>query len=153
MHIEPTPMSSTTNSCQNGSSEAVPSRLQLLSVSKTVLLQAVDLLDNYITSDDQLTINSRFLPGSTIGMPILSTRNNYLTDLSTFHQESTCVMLVITSFSLWSASHLHHPTSSLMTREVAVYRWKAVDLLHGKPLLKQYNTSKRLFRILKWVRL
>jgi hypothetical protein len=40
---------------------------QLLSVSKTILLQAVDVLDNHLTSDDQLTTHSKFLPGSTIG--------------------------------------------------------------------------------------
>ncbi|KAG6866822.1 hypothetical protein C0991_008758 [Blastosporella zonata] len=40
----------------------------LLYVSKTVLLQAVDLLDDYLTSDDQLTVSSKFLPGSTIGL-------------------------------------------------------------------------------------
>ena len=56
---------------QNGSAEsngAVTSLTQLLSVSKTILLQAVDLLDNYLTSDDQLTTHSKFLPGSTIGI-------------------------------------------------------------------------------------
>lgn len=42
-------------------------RQQQLSVAKTVLLQAVDLLDNYLTSDEQLTISSKYLPGSTIG--------------------------------------------------------------------------------------
>ncbi|KAG6910600.1 hypothetical protein DXG01_009551 [Tephrocybe rancida] len=44
--------------------------ISLLYVSKTVLLQAVDLLDNYLTSDDQLTISSKFLPGSTIGVSL-----------------------------------------------------------------------------------
>ncbi|KAG6832241.1 hypothetical protein H0H92_004206 [Tricholoma furcatifolium] len=38
----------------------------LLYVSKTVLFQAVDLLDNYLTSDDQLSTSSKILPGSTI---------------------------------------------------------------------------------------
>ncbi len=42
-------------------------RVQQLSVAKTVLLQAVDILDNYLTSDEQLTVSSKFLPGSTIG--------------------------------------------------------------------------------------
>ena len=40
---------------------------KLISVSKTVLLQAVDLVDNLLTSDEQLTVSSKFLPGSTIG--------------------------------------------------------------------------------------
>lgn len=51
------------------SSGTVAPLTSLLHVSKTVLLQAVDLLDNYLTSDDQLTISSKFLCGSTIGMP------------------------------------------------------------------------------------
>jgi hypothetical protein len=70
---------------QNGSSEsngAVTSLTQLLSVSKTVLLQAVDLLDNYLTSDDQLTTHSKFLPGSTIGISTLCTRNTCPTDIN-----------------------------------------------------------------------
>ena len=41
---------------------------QQLSVAKTVLLQAVDLLDNYLVSDEQLKVQSRFMPGSTIGI-------------------------------------------------------------------------------------
>lgn len=40
---------------------------QLLSVSKILLLQAVDVLDNHLTSDEQLTVNSQYLHGSTIG--------------------------------------------------------------------------------------
>lgn len=40
---------------------------QQISVAKTVLLQAIDLLDNYLTSDEQLSVHSQFLPGSTIG--------------------------------------------------------------------------------------
>ena len=42
---------------------------QQLSVAKTVLLQAVDLLDNHLVSDQQLTVQSQFMPGSTIGIP------------------------------------------------------------------------------------
>lgn len=45
---------------------------QQLSVAKTVLLQAVDLLDNYLVSDQQLTVQSKFMPGSTIGIRISS---------------------------------------------------------------------------------
>lgn len=41
--------------------------MQLLSVSTTVLTQAQDLVDNVLTSDDQLQVNSKYLPGSTIG--------------------------------------------------------------------------------------
>lgn len=41
--------------------------LQQLAVARTVLSQAIDILDNHITSDDQLTVSSSYLPGSTIG--------------------------------------------------------------------------------------
>ena len=40
---------------------------RLLEVSTIVLKQAVDLVDNSLTSDDQLTIHSQYMPGSTIG--------------------------------------------------------------------------------------
>ena len=39
----------------------------LLFVAQTVLEQAVDLLDNDLKEDEQLTVPSKFLPGSTIG--------------------------------------------------------------------------------------
>lgn len=42
---------------------------QLLRVSTTVLYQAVEVVDSHLTSDEQLTIHSKFLPGSTIGIP------------------------------------------------------------------------------------
>jgi len=50
----------------------------MLSVSKTVLLQAVDLLDNYLTSDNQLTITSKFSPGSTIGKHLRHARDHFV---------------------------------------------------------------------------
>jgi hypothetical protein len=41
---------------------------QLLSVSTTILAQALDLVENVLTSDEQLTVHSKYLPGSTIGI-------------------------------------------------------------------------------------
>lgn len=40
---------------------------QQLSVAKTLLQQAVDLLDNRLSSDEQLIVRSKYMPGSTIG--------------------------------------------------------------------------------------
>lgn len=40
---------------------------QILYVSTTVLGQAIDLLENSLVSDEQLTVQSKYLPGSTIG--------------------------------------------------------------------------------------
>ena len=51
---------------------------KLLFVSKTVLLQAIDLLDNHLDSDDRLTTSSRYLPGSTIGNTCLPPSSEYL---------------------------------------------------------------------------
>jgi hypothetical protein len=51
---------------------------QQLSVAKTVLLQGVDLLDNYLVSDQQLTVQSRFMPGSTIGKHLRHARDHFV---------------------------------------------------------------------------
>jgi len=56
--------SNTLDSCQSDHGDALS---QQLSVAKTVLLQAVDLLDHYLTSDEQLSVSSQHLSGSTIG--------------------------------------------------------------------------------------
>ncbi|KAF8624898.1 hypothetical protein AX15_005766 [Amanita polypyramis BW_CC] len=50
---------------------------KLLFVSKTVLLQAIDLLDNHLTSDHQLTTSSQYLPGSTIGKHLRHARDHF----------------------------------------------------------------------------
>lgn len=71
MHSNQEALSSTTmtnSTAVHGSSDLSTSSLtHLLSVSTTVLRQAIDLLDNYLTSDEQLSIHSKYLPGSTIG--------------------------------------------------------------------------------------
>ncbi|KAF8807229.1 hypothetical protein BYT27DRAFT_7100357 [Phlegmacium glaucopus] len=68
-------VSSSTHSDMTSSNEMVA---QQLSVAKTVLLQAVDLLDNYLVSDEQLTVQSRFLPGSTIGKHLRHARDHFV---------------------------------------------------------------------------
>ncbi|PPQ71607.1 hypothetical protein CVT26_010542 [Gymnopilus dilepis] len=50
---------------------------QQISVATTVLLQAVDVLDNHLTSDEQLTIQSKHLPGSTIGKHLRHARDHF----------------------------------------------------------------------------
>lgn len=52
----------------NGHASLADPLKQLLYVSVTVLRQAIDLLDNHLTSDGQLSIHAKYLPGSTIGM-------------------------------------------------------------------------------------
>ena len=40
---------------------------RLIEVSSVVLGQAIDLVDNSLISDEQLTAKSKYIPGSTIG--------------------------------------------------------------------------------------
>ncbi|KAJ7456668.1 hypothetical protein FB451DRAFT_1276785 [Mycena latifolia] len=50
---------------------------QLLQVSRIVLQQGIDLLDKHITSNDQLTVHSQYLPGSTIGKHLRHSRDHF----------------------------------------------------------------------------
>jgi hypothetical protein len=43
---------------------------QLLKVAVIVLQQGMDLVEKHLTSDDQLTYQSQYIPGSTIGMSV-----------------------------------------------------------------------------------
>ncbi|GBE78107.1 hypothetical protein BKA93DRAFT_784268 [Sparassis latifolia] len=52
-----------------------PSRL--LEVSGAVLHQALDLLESNLVSDEQLTAQSRFIPGSTIGKHLRHARDHF----------------------------------------------------------------------------
>jgi hypothetical protein len=71
--VEASPSTSRTSMSTSSVQHSVPSESnhdmvkQQLAVAKTVLLQAVDLLDNHLTSDEQITVHSQHLPGSTIG--------------------------------------------------------------------------------------
>lgn len=40
---------------------------RLLEVATVVIAQAIDLLDNGLSSDEQISAPSKFIPGSTIG--------------------------------------------------------------------------------------
>lgn len=64
----------TSQTCAETSKDATVENLdeatalaRLLDVSTIVLRQAVDLVNDNLTSDDQLTVHSQYLPGSTIG--------------------------------------------------------------------------------------
>ncbi|KAI0271564.1 hypothetical protein BC834DRAFT_860190 [Gloeopeniophorella convolvens] len=50
---------------------------QLVEVGTTVLAQALDLLDNALASDDQLTVHSQYMPGSTIGKHLRHARDHF----------------------------------------------------------------------------
>lgn len=44
-----------------------PNLEQLVDVGTTILSQALDLVNGSLTSDEQLTVHSQYMPGSTIG--------------------------------------------------------------------------------------
>ncbi|KAI5829425.1 hypothetical protein K523DRAFT_352552 [Schizophyllum commune Tattone D] len=56
---------------------------ELLLVCKTVLQQGVDLVDKQLTEDAQLTADSKFLPGSTIGKHLRHARDHFVLLLNT----------------------------------------------------------------------
>src|SRR6266404_2388321 len=57
----------TQNGTQHSQQDEMKDLEHLLQVGTIILNQALDLLDNSLTSDDQLTVHSQYLPGSTIG--------------------------------------------------------------------------------------
>lgn len=70
---------------------------QLQTVSTTVLRQAIELVENTLSRDDQLLVHSRYLAGSTIGtyatLMITSSLSQRLCN-----QASTCAMHATTSW-------------------------------------------------------
>jgi len=73
---ERTSLSSHTNELSNEVDGA--SLTQLTVVATTILEQAIDLLQNVLTSDDQLTRQSKHLPGSTIGKHLRHARDHFM---------------------------------------------------------------------------
>ncbi|KAG8696713.1 hypothetical protein FRC09_008308 [Ceratobasidium sp. 395] len=64
---------------------------QLTEVARAVLGQAVDLLQNTLSDDDQLTYQSKYIPGSTIGKHLRHARDHYVLLAQVrlaFHDES-----------------------------------------------------------------
>lgn len=60
---------STVNGTPNDVDEATPLE-NLLAVSVIIVRQAVDFLEENITSDEQLSYRSKYIPGSTIGVSL-----------------------------------------------------------------------------------
>jgi hypothetical protein len=48
-----------------------PNLEQLIDVGITILSQALDLVNDSLTSDEQLTVHSQYMPGSTIGTVLI----------------------------------------------------------------------------------
>lgn len=53
---------------------------QLIDVGTTILNQALDLVNDSLTSDEQLTVHSQYMPGSTIGTILSSPSQGHLLD-------------------------------------------------------------------------
>jgi len=51
---------------------------RLVEVATVVLTQAIDLVDNSLTSDEQMTARSQYIPGSTIGKHLRHARDHYM---------------------------------------------------------------------------
>jgi hypothetical protein len=67
----PSGPSSLVQPAQNGShppEDEMKDLEQLIDVGTTILNQALDLVNDSLTSDEQLTVHSQYMPGSTIGM-------------------------------------------------------------------------------------
>jgi hypothetical protein len=66
----PSGPSSPVQPAQNGShppEDEMKDLEQLIDVGTTILNQALDLVNDSLTSDQQLTVHSQYMPGSTIG--------------------------------------------------------------------------------------
>jgi len=59
------------------SEDAMKNLEQLIEVGTIILTQALDLLNNSLTSDEQLTIQSQYMPGSTIGKHLRHARDHF----------------------------------------------------------------------------
>jgi hypothetical protein len=77
---------------QNGShpsEDQMKNLEQLIDVGTTILNQALDLLDNSLTFDEQLTVHSQYMPGSTIGIILSPPRTIRSIDTDMHAQAST----------------------------------------------------------------
>lgn len=62
----------------DGQADEETALARLLEVSTIVLRQAVDLVEQNISSDEQLTVHSRYMPGSTIGKHLRHARDHFV---------------------------------------------------------------------------
>lgn len=125
------PASNTFDSCLNDHNDSLH---QQLSVARTVLLQAVDLLDNYLTSDEQLSVSSHYLSGSTIGAHQPRCVENYQSHVC---QVNTCAMLGIT-LSYWRLVCRNLPRICYrMILASGILQWKLAVPARRKPYSTQ----------------
>ncbi|RPD63212.1 hypothetical protein L226DRAFT_527985 [Lentinus tigrinus ALCF2SS1-7] len=71
--------SAAASSFEEGDVHDEPTALaRLLEVSTAILRQGIDLVENSLTSDDQLTTHSNYIPGSTIGKHLRHARDHFV---------------------------------------------------------------------------
>ncbi|KAG7099490.1 hypothetical protein E1B28_001337 [Marasmius oreades] len=58
-------------------------------VGQTILQQAVDVIDQFLTSDEQLSVNSQYLPGSTIGKHLRHANDHYRALIQVVNSQSS----------------------------------------------------------------
>ena len=123
----PSGHSSATLPTENGtrhSEDEMKNLEQLLEVGTIILSQALDLLDNSLTSDEQLTIPSQYMPGSTIGMTKNQLGPLALTlTLVVLDKASIFVTLETTFLSCWTACPDRDHTYFLMTYGPGTRPW------------------------------
>ncbi|KAI1797637.1 hypothetical protein LXA43DRAFT_876858 [Ganoderma leucocontextum] len=68
---------------QNTPQDEATSLARLLETSTAILRQAVDLVEDSLTSDDQLLTQSNYIPGSTIGKHLRHARDHFALLLDT----------------------------------------------------------------------
>jgi len=77
-HMNVVANASVTNSV-NGADEEEHTPLEnLLAVSETVVRQAIDFVRDDLSSDEQLTFRSKYIPGSTIGKHLRHARDHFI---------------------------------------------------------------------------
>ncbi|KZV77563.1 hypothetical protein PENSPDRAFT_621082 [Peniophora sp. CONT] len=81
MSARPEDQATSSSTIENEGSERAPAETkeleQLLDVGNKIIDQALDLIDNSLTSDEQLAFSSKFLPGSTIGKHLRHARDHF----------------------------------------------------------------------------
>ncbi|KAH9853132.1 hypothetical protein C2E23DRAFT_823386 [Lenzites betulinus] len=72
------PPAMTTTPDLNGFTDEATARTRLLEVSIAILRQGVGLVEDSLTADEQLTAQSTFIPGSTIGKHLRHARDHFV---------------------------------------------------------------------------
>ena len=121
-----------------------PNLEQLIDVGVTILSQALDLVNDSLTSDEQLTVHSRYMPGSTIGT-VLIPRSQHPIDtqpiaLSLFlAQANIFATRETTLLSCLTAWPVHTHTFSHMMYGLETPPWRLAVRPRASPLKARWR--------------